>query len=126
MKKMILAIAAMLPLTLNPAHASEDSSGAVTLINAFSVPEGKEQEAIRFWEKAAAFMRTQPGYISTALHKSIAPDAQFELINIARWESIEAFREASHALRTQSGIKPLEGLVANPALYTVIRTDRGD
>ena len=126
MKKMIMAIAAMLPLTFNPAHAFDDSPGAVTLINVFSVPEGMEKEAIRFWEKAAAFMQKQPGYISTALHKSITPDAQFELINLAKWESIEAFRQASHALRTQSGIKPLEGLVANPALYTVIRTDQGE
>ncbi len=95
----------------------------VTLINAFIVPVGKEAEAVRFWDKAADFMRGQPGYVSTALHQSILPDAKYMLINVAQWESVDAFKAASKALRTESGIKPLEGLVPNPSLYKVIRAD---
>jgi hypothetical protein len=37
----------------------------VTLINPFEVPAGKEAEAVAFWEKVAAFMKQQPGFIST-------------------------------------------------------------
>jgi hypothetical protein len=37
---------------------------AVILINPFEVPEGKEEDALAFWEKATDFMRLQPGYIS--------------------------------------------------------------
>lgn len=100
-------------------------SGAepVILINAFTVPEGKEAQAVAFWEEAAKFMREQPGYLSTALHQTLLPDAKFGLVNVARWESIDAFKQASKALRTESGLKPVEGLVPNPSLYKIIRTD---
>lgn len=96
---------------------------AVTLINVFTVPADKVDESVRFWDAAARFMRRQPGYISTALHRSISPDASFMLINVAKWESVDAFRSASQALRAQSGIEPVEGLTANPSLYDVIRSD---
>lgn len=94
-----------------------------TLINAFIVPDGKEAEAIAFWEKAADFMRKQPGYVSTALHEAILPDAKFHLINATKWRSVEDFKKASKALRTSGKIEPVEGVVPNPSLYTVIRTD---
>ena len=99
------------------------STEPVILINAFVVPEGKETEAVLFWQQAADFMRDQPGYISTALHKSILPDAKFKLINVAHWESVEAFKKASLALRTQSGIVPVVGMMANPSLNTIIKSD---
>ena len=105
------------------AWASDTGAGHITLINAFIVPQGKETEAIAFWDKAAEFMKRQPGYVSTALHRSISPDAKFQLINVAKWESAEAFKRASAALRASGGLQPVEGLVPTPSLYTVIRTD---
>ena len=126
MKRLLMTVTSVLCLAALPVQAEDRSEAArepVILINAFQVPPGKEDEAVRFWEKAAAFMRKQPGYISTALHRSVLPDARFKLINVARWESAEAFKAASRALRTRSGIKPLEGLVPNPSLYAIIRSD---
>ncbi len=95
----------------------------VTLINVFAIPAGKEAESLAFWEAAAKFLETQPGYISTALHKSILPDAKFGLINVARWASADAFKKASAKMRVTSGIKPVKGLSFNASLYTVIRSD---
>lgn len=95
----------------------------VTLINAFTVPAGKEAETVKFWDDAAEFMRNQPGYISTALHQAVLPNAEFALINVAKWRSIDSFKTASAALRTESGIKPVEGLTPNASLYKVIRSD---
>ncbi len=127
MRNLLLAAAAAVFLSANTAAASDEGNGAasnpVTLINAFVVPDGKQEEAIRFWERAAEFMRLQPGYISTALHMAILPDAKYQLINIAKWESAQAFKKASSALRLQSDLKPVAGLVPNPSLYTVIRSD---
>ena len=42
----------------------------VVLINPFEVPKGREEEALAFWDRVAAFMRRQPGYIATRLHKA--------------------------------------------------------
>ena len=123
MKKLALAFMTAFTLIGAPVLSQENGKEPVILINAFIVPDGKEAEAIAFWEKAADFMRTQPGYVSTALHESILPNAQFHLINIAKWESVDAFKNASEALRTSGTIKPVEGVRPTPSLYTVIRTD---
>ena len=123
MKKTMLLLMTALLLSGAPSQSADADGDHVTLINAFTVPDGKEAEAIIFWEKAADFMRSQPGYISTALHAAILPDARFQLINVAKWESAEDFKRASQALRALGKIKPVEGLVPNPSLYTVIRSD---
>lgn len=123
MKTQILTALAALFLITGPASSSDTGKAPVTLINAFIVPADKEAEAILFWEQAAEFMKRQPGYVSTALHRAILPDAKFKLINIAKWESVDAFKKASVALRTTSGIKPVDGVVPAPSLYEVIRTD---
>ena len=59
---------------------------AVILLNPFEVPAGKEEEALKLWERAAEVMRKSPGFISTRLHRAISPDARFQLINMAEWE----------------------------------------
>lgn len=93
----------------------------VVLINTFTVPEGKIEESIVFWEKSRDFLKGQPGYVSTKLHKSLKPDATFELINVAVWESAEAFMAASQNMRSELKESPVEGLTGDPALYEVIR-----
>jgi heme-degrading monooxygenase HmoA len=42
----------------------------VILINPFEVPAGEEEAALRFWKQAAEYMRRQPGFIATRLHKA--------------------------------------------------------
>lgn len=93
---------------------------SVILINPFEVPEDKLQESIIYWEACRDFLKTQPGYISTKLHQSIKDDARFMLINVAEWESAKAFMEASQKMVKELGVKPPEGLKANPSLNTVI------
>ena len=99
------------------------SLAEVVLINAFEVPEAQREAVIAAWEDARAFLVTQPGYIDTALHGSINPNARFELVNIARWESPEAFMAAARAMQASGVFVPPAGTVANPALYSIIRTD---
>ena len=95
----------------------------VTLINVFQVPEGALEASIEMWKQSRDFLQTQPGYVSTALHQSISPDAQFMLVNVAVWESPEAFKAASAAMNATAGIAPVEGLTFVPGLYTVIERD---
>ncbi len=93
------------------------------LINPFIVPEEKLNETIIMWEQARDYLQTQPGYISTALHQSLGPDATFRLINVAEWESAEAFQTASKKMAAEANLPKIEGVVPNPALFTVIRRD---
>ncbi len=101
-------------------NAQTGANEPVILINPFVVPAGSEEEAIAMWMKARDFLATQPGYISTKLHKSLSPDATFTLINVAQWESSDAFRAATTAMRESSGIPRIEGVKGDPQLYSVI------
>jgi heme-degrading monooxygenase HmoA len=96
------------------------SETEVTLINVFEVPEGALEETIKMWARGRDFLKTQPGYVSTALHQSIAPDAKFALINIAIWQSTEAYQTASAAMHAGGAAPQIEGLTFTPSLYTIV------
>ncbi|MDE0097754.1 MAG: antibiotic biosynthesis monooxygenase [Gammaproteobacteria bacterium] len=102
---------------------SENQADAVILINPFTVPADKLNETILMWEQARNFLQKEPGYISTALHQSISPDAQYRLINIAQWESIEAFMAATKKMGSEANLPRIHGVRPSPALYTVVRRD---
>ena len=96
-------------------------SETVTLINPFKVPAGKLAESIEYWEAHRDFLQKEPGYISTKLHQSLQEDATYQLINVAIWESQEAFFNAVKKMRAELGTGGVEGLQGNPSLYEVIR-----
>lgn len=114
---MLRILAAATLLAAPPALAD------VTLINVFEVPPGQRDAVIAQWEAARDVLQDQPGYISTALHQAISPTSRFELINIARWESPEAFQRAMAVLQASGAYPTIAGLGVNPALYTVVRED---
>jgi heme-degrading monooxygenase HmoA len=94
---------------------------SVILINPFEVPERTDDEGfLRGWERAADYMRAQPGFVSTRLHRSLAPDARFRFINVAEWASPQDFQAAvgSEEFRELAGGGPQ----GSPALYEVVRS----
>jgi len=111
-----LAVAAVL-LSAPPAAAE------VTLINLFEVPPGGEAEVIAAWERARDFLSGEPGYISTRLHRALAPDAPYALVNVARWESAEAFRAAAARLQAAGVFPEMAGVRYTPGLFEVLRDD---
>lgn len=101
--------------------AATSARAEVVLINVFEVPAGQEDAAVAWWERARDFLVTQPGYVSTALHRSRTPDARFKLVNVARWTSPEAFQAATARMRATVGPPTVEGLRFEAALYDVVR-----
>ncbi len=71
-------------------QANED--GSIVLINVFTVDPEDEDALLASWAHDAEFMKAQPGYISTQLHKAIGGSATY--LNYAVWESVESFRNA--------------------------------
>jgi heme-degrading monooxygenase HmoA len=69
-----------------------DSDGPVILINKFTVKPEEAKQLIHAWADDAAWMKRQPGFISTQLHRGIAGSGVF--INYAVWESTVRFRAA--------------------------------
>ena len=93
----------------------------VILINPFEVPEGTaDEDFLRGWERAADYMREQPGFVSTRLHRALAPDARFRFINIAEWDSPQDFQAAVTSEEFRELAK--HGPPGSPALYEVVRS----
>lgn len=96
---------------------------SVILINPFEVQEGKEEDALAYWDRCAEYLRTQPGYIYTRSHRAITPNARFKFINLAGWESPEHFQTAVNSEGFQSvAAKGVDEYPHFPALYEAIRT----
>jgi len=70
----------------------EQEVGPVVLINTFTVNAGEAPQLLKAWAADAAWMRQQPGFISTQLHRGIAGSCVF--LNYAVWESTEHFKRA--------------------------------
>lgn len=70
----------------------EENTSPVILINKFNVAPEDVEALVEAWTDDAAFMREQPGYISTQLHRGIGNSCVF--INYAVWESVEDFKRA--------------------------------
>lgn len=95
-------------------------SEPVLLINSFEIPVGEDRAFMRGWERARDFLRTQPGYVSATLHRSITPDADFRFVNVALWESAEDFRAATSRPEFRNAAFPYR---FHAALYQVVTTD---
>ncbi len=66
--------------------------GPVTLVNIFQVAPEDADSLVEAWAADAAYLKAKPGFISTQLHRGVAGSSTF--LNLAVWESVEAFRAA--------------------------------
>jgi heme-degrading monooxygenase HmoA len=94
---------------------------AVTLINVFTVPQGKEDEFVNWWEKVKVNITRQPGFISGTFHKSLKPESRYNFINVAIWDSEEVYWKAY-----EKSVEPMKsalqqmGVAMTPALFNVL------
>ena len=88
----------------------------VVLINLFSLDRTDEQTFLEVWQDDADFMKQQPGFISTQLHRALGESPTY--LNYAVWESTAAFRAAfSHPqFRAKISAYP-SSVVASPHLF---------
>ena len=94
----------------------QQETGPVVLINQFNVAPDDADRLLRAWAGDAAFMRRQPGFISTQMHRGIAGSTTF--VNAAVWESARALGDAfrSPEFQEQAGRYP-DSAVAAPHVF---------
>jgi len=68
------------------------NAAPVVLVNVFTMDKADEPAFLQVWTDDAAFMKRQPGFISTQLHRAIGDSPTY--LNYAVWESTAAFRAA--------------------------------
>lgn len=89
---------------------------AIVLVNVFTLDKPDEQTFLQAWQKDAAFMKRQPGFISSQLHRAIGESPTY--VNYAVWESTADFRAAfTHPeFRAKLSAYP-SSAVASPHLF---------
>lgn len=98
-------------------QANED--GSVVLVNLFTIDAADEKALLEAWAHDAQFMKEQPGYISTQMHKAIGGSATY--LNYAVWESAESFRNAftNPEFQKRIGMYP-ESATVSPHLFKTL------
>ena len=66
--------------------------GPVVLINLFTLDAADEEGFSRAWAADATYMKRQPGFISTQLHRALGSSPAY--LNYAIWETKNAFHAA--------------------------------
>ena len=56
----------------------------VVLVNLFTLDKADEETFLKAWQDDAVFMKRQPGFISTQLHRAIGESPTY--LNYAVWE----------------------------------------
>ena len=98
------------------AEQLQQETGPVVLINTFNVAPEDADRLLTVWAEDAAFMKRQPGFILTQLHRGIAGSATF--VNVAVWESAQALRAAFFSPEFQAHVgRYPEGTVTRPHLF---------
>ena len=93
---------------------------AVTLINVFSVPRGKENDFVKWWQDVKDNITAQQGFISGTFHRSIKTESRYNFINVALWENEEVYWQAYEKSVTPMKAKLEQlGVEMVPALYHV-------
>ena len=89
---------------------------SVVLVNVFTLAKADEQTFLQAWQNDAAFMKQQPGFIWTQLHRAIGASPTY--LNYAVWESTATFRAAfTHPeFRAKLSAYP-SSAVASPHLF---------
>lgn len=67
-------------------------TGPVVLVNLFTIDPADHDALIAAWRDDALWMKQQPGYISTQMHKAIGESSLY--LNYAIWDSVADFRTA--------------------------------
>lgn len=88
----------------------------LVLVNVFTMDKADEQTFFQAWQEDAVFMKRQPGFISTQLHRALGASPTY--LNYATWDSTANFRRAfSHPeFRAKLSAYPASA-VASPHLF---------
>jgi heme-degrading monooxygenase HmoA len=108
---------------------ADSTDGAVTMINVIEIPADQVDAFLTGWHERAHIMSTLPGFRDYQLHRALLGDSRFQLVNIARWDSLEAFQAAVANSDFLTRMRELEAdprfdVAGNPGLYRVVDHDQ--
>jgi heme oxygenase (mycobilin-producing) len=93
-----------------------------TVIVSYEVAHEDRDRFLDSWDKANAFLKKQPGLVSTALHQAVSANPDFRFVNVSCWESADAFRKATQSPHFKEASGRLEPFPIHASAYEVIRS----
>jgi heme-degrading monooxygenase HmoA len=90
---------------------------SVVLINAFEVAPERDEEFLMTWAHARDWLREQPGYLGTRLHRSLDPKSEFRFINRGTFRTADEFTRAISDPAFPGGAMRFR---SHPMLYEVV------
>jgi heme-degrading monooxygenase HmoA len=99
-------------------EGAPNGSEGVTLVDAFEIPEGRDERFVAGWERVRAAVADQRGYLGTRLHRSVG-GSDFRFVSLARWSSPLMFARATQRPEFRAAADALR-FPSHPALYSVV------
>jgi heme-degrading monooxygenase HmoA len=94
----------------------QEDDGPIVLVNVFNVAPEDTERLVEAWSDDAAFMKRQPGFIATQLHRGTAGSGSF--VNVAVWESAAALGAAFSSPEFQAHVAHYpDSAVTQPHLF---------
>lgn len=91
----------------------------VVLVNLFLLDAADEQAFLAAWTDDAHFMKAQPGFVSTQLHRAIGESPAY--LNYAEWASTKHFRDAFTHPEFQAKVAKYPATaIASPHLFKTV------
>jgi heme-degrading monooxygenase HmoA len=107
------------------AYPTRTPAGAVVLMNSFEVPAGRDEVFVELWTSTSQYFRRQHGFRSLRLHRAVSPGATYRFVNVATWDSLDAF-QAAHAteeFRRVVTVPEWAEFPSSPVLFEVVTED---
>jgi heme-degrading monooxygenase HmoA len=107
------------------------ADGSVTFINVFEIDRDDLETFTSGWRRLAGIMASAPGFRGAQLHEALSGETRFQLVNVARWDSEQAWRDAAanpemRAAAERLGADPVPRAVHNTGLYRPVVTFDGE
>jgi heme-degrading monooxygenase HmoA len=97
------------------------TDNGITFITVIDVPVDQIDGCIDQWHERATFMRNAPGFREVRLHRAISSDARFQLVVVARWDSVEDCEAAGANPAVVASVDTARTVAsADPAFYEVV------
>ncbi len=91
-----------------------------TAIIAYEVAAEDTDKFMNAWNKAQEFVQAQDGHVSTTLHQSASANPDFRFVNVSRWASADAFRNATQSDGFRHASGSLEAYPIHASVYEVV------
>lgn len=96
------------------------TENGITLIDAGELPEDRIDESVARWRERVGLVHTAPGFRDARLPRRVSPESRLGLVNVAHWDSAEAWRTVADDPRFQQRLSSFPDFAdANPGLFRI-------